>query len=407
MNEVPPPAWTNDERSGQMRIALVAPRLLDPEDGIGTDMGGGERYCVDLAGILGSYRNCEVTVLQPSVRPWQSEFHGLKVVGIGSITEPGVPEVLDSLLRRYHMTVYLLITMCIGRVEEPSVAVSHGIPWDDLFRPGPLSDEFWERRLLELGAVTRLVCVDTNHLGIVRTMWPSLGPKCRFVPNYADTKLYRPLAPGDYTDDDPFSLGWDDPNLPVVLFPRRLTPVRGFDLMLDVAAELGAKGRANFWFVGKGTTSTAGRVVEDKLRELVGLTGYIRWNWFDLNDMPAVYREADIAVIPSLGCEGTSLSCLEAMASECAVVVTNVGGLNDLVFDGYNGLKVEPEISEVSHALQRLCQDVKLCKRLGKRARGVVRASFSKQRWIEEWRHQLAEVYDLTDVADTVEGEVG
>ena len=43
--------------------------------------------------------------------------------------------------------------------------------------------------------------------------------------------------------------------------------------------------------------------------------------------MPAIYQGADICVIPSIGSEATSLACLEALASGCAVVATNVGGL--------------------------------------------------------------------------------
>ena len=101
---------------------------------------------------------------------------------------------------------------------------------------------------------------------------------------------------------------------------------------------------------------------------------------------------------------GVALSDLEAMASECAVVVTDVGGLNDLVFDGYNGLKVRPDLGEVAHALQYLCQDKDQCKLLGQRARRVVETTFGKARWIEAWREQLFEVYDL-DGYEEIEGE--
>ena len=58
--------------------------------------------------------------------------------------------------------------------------------------------------------------------------------------------------------------------------------------------------------------------------------------------MPQVYRYADIVLIPTKAAEGTSLSCLEAMASGRAVIAGCVGGLSDLIVDGYNGLLLRP-----------------------------------------------------------------
>ena len=51
---------------------------------------------------------------------------------------------------------------------------------------------------------------------------------------------------------------------------------------------------------------------------------------------------ADVAVVPTLYSEGTSLSCIEAMCAASAVLVTGVGGLSNLVLDDYNGLLVPP-----------------------------------------------------------------
>jgi glycosyltransferase involved in cell wall biosynthesis len=52
--------------------------------------------------------------------------------------------------------------------------------------------------------------------------------------------------------------------------------------------------------------------------------------------MPAVYQEADVFVLPSQQ-EGMSIALLEAMASGLPVIVTDTGGTAELVTQGQNG----------------------------------------------------------------------
>ncbi|HYA18964.1 MAG TPA: glycosyltransferase [Bryobacteraceae bacterium] len=58
-------------------------------------------------------------------------------------------------------------------------------------------------------------------------------------------------------------------------------------------------------------------------------------------DVPAVIREIDIFVHPSLT-EGLPNAVMEAMACECAVVASRVGGCPELIEDGKTGLLTEP-----------------------------------------------------------------
>ena len=91
--------------------------------------------------------------------------------------------------------------------------------------------------------------------------------------------------------------------------------------------------------------------------------------------------------------EGTSLSCLEAMASGNAVIATNVGGLPDLVQDGYNGLLIEPESKALGTALEKLIRQSRLRRELA--ARGVeVARTFQLPVWRERWRALLIEHLD-------------
>ena len=60
------------------------------------------------------------------------------------------------------------------------------------------------------------------------------------------------------------------------------------------------------------------------------------------NEMDKLYKEADISIIPTLHSEGTSFTCLESMASQLPIIASNVGGLGNLIIDGFNGILINP-----------------------------------------------------------------
>lgn len=61
---------------------------------------------------------------------------------------------------------------------------------------------------------------------------------------------------------------------------------------------------------------------------------------------PKIYNDADVFVMPSLN-EGMSNNLLEALASGMPVLMTPVGGAEELVTDGENGFLIETENSDV------------------------------------------------------------
>jgi glycosyltransferase involved in cell wall biosynthesis len=108
--------------------------------------------------------------------------------------------------------------------------------------------------------------------------------------------------------------------------------------------------------------------------------------------MAEILRHMDIALIPTKGTEGTSLSCLEAMAAGCAVIASPVGGLTDLIIDDYNGLLVKPTPSHLIAAIDLLINDHLQRERLGEKARETA-AAFSLERWREKWTSAIHEVF--------------
>jgi phosphatidylinositol alpha-1,6-mannosyltransferase len=112
---------------------------------------------------------------------------------------------------------------------------------------------------------------------------------------------------------------------------------------------------------------------EDRLHRLVSTLGLGDSVTFtgavEREDMPSVYRQADIFVLPSQN-EGMSIALLEAMASGLPVVVTNTGGTTELVVEATHGHIVPwGDVSALTEALAALVRDENVRRRMGHECR--------------------------------------
>lgn len=83
------------------------------------------------------------------------------------------------------------------------------------------------------------------------------------------------------------------------------------------------------------------------------------------DDIPGLLSRCDIFVLSSIA-EGFGLVLVEAMAAGVPVVATDVGGINEIVRDGFNGLLVEPNKPHLlAEALGKLARDKKLREQMG------------------------------------------
>ncbi len=108
------------------------------------------------------------------------------------------------------------------------------------------------------------------------------------------------------------------------------------------------------------------------------------------NDLKHFYVAADFFVLPSLA-EGLPLVVLEALASGCPVIASNIAGIPEIVSDGYNGLIVPPRDTEIlSKAMQKLTNDSELRRKMSQSARHTVCENFT---W-ESIARRVLKVYD-------------
>lgn len=104
----------------------------------------------------------------------------------------------------------------------------------------------------------------------------------------------------------------------------------------------------------------------------------VEW-WGHQSDMPAVWRHAHIALLPTLYREGVPVSLLEGGATSRPLVATDSPGCRDLIRNGENGYLVPPgDIKALANVLSTLLQKPELRLSMGTRARNIIEKEFSE-----------------------------
>ena len=125
------------------------------------------------------------------------------------------------------------------------------------------------------------------------------------------------------------------------------------------------------------------------LAEKLGVANSVRLpGWVNESERDNLLQNADIFILPSYN-EGLPMAMLEAMGWRLPVIVTPVGGIPELITDGYNGLITEPgDIGQLSSKMSSVVTDEVLRHFLGNNARTTV-SGFS----IEKYSTNLLDVY--------------
>ena len=97
-------------------------------------------------------------------------------------------------------------------------------------------------------------------------------------------------------------------------------------------------------------------------------------------ELIALYREADMFVLPTRA-DTYSMVCLEAMAMGLPVIISNVGGISDIVGEGTTGYLIPPDDPHILlDRLRRLLADPLLRGRMGEEGRREVEERFDLEK---------------------------
>lgn len=100
---------------------------------------------------------------------------------------------------------------------------------------------------------------------------------------------------------------------------------------------------------------------------------------FALVDMPKLYAAASVCIYPSSASEPFGLTILEASSSAKPMVVTETGGMPEIVKDGINGFIIPvKDFESLASRVIQLLADKELNARLGYTGRQMVEQQFTK-----------------------------
>lgn len=166
---------------------------------------------------------------------------------------------------------------------------------------------------------------------------------------------------------------------PIVLYRSRIAPEKDPDTFLRAIALLRAGGREITAVYMGGEFP----VFVDRARRL-GVDVVPR-DAGSRAELPVWYVAADVTVQTSYT-EGLGLSLLESLACEVPVVVTNVGGLPEVVRGGQAGLLVPPRNPDATaSAIARLLDDEALRAELGRKGRAWVIERYGAAATFDAW----------------------
>lgn len=125
--------------------------------------------------------------------------------------------------------------------------------------------------------------------------------------------------------------------VPVISCPARLVPVKGHRVLLGALRMLAAEHKLPWrcWLIGDGVLreEISAMIEEYQLQERVVLLG-------DRSDVPALLRQSDLMVLPSLQ-DNLPFSIMEAQLAGTAIVASDTGGIPEMIKHGVTGHIVE------------------------------------------------------------------
>lgn len=359
------------------KIYIIYTNYLN-EDEKTRSIGGIQTYIRDLCGVLKKIR-IKPVIIQKSNHNFETQIDGVNVIGINATLKEFSSKAILNIEK--NKIVIWGSHELIQKYEGYSLAIQHGITWDvphEGKNNSFINSLMIFRRAFQayklhknIKLVNELICVDYNFLNWYRTQIAYLDVKTTVIPNYAVVKEFpeKRLC-----------------NQVKIIFARRLFWYRGTRVFTDAILTILDKfPNVVITIAGEGPDE---EYMRNKLKDYKNVE-FIKYK---SSDSIKIHSDKDIAVIPTIGSEGTSLSLLEAMATGCAVVVSNVGGMTNIVIDNYNGLIINPKQKELENSLISLIENKTLRNRLALAGFNTVKTGFAKKIWEQRWEKVICNI---------------
>jgi glycogen(starch) synthase len=177
----------------------------------------------------------------------------------------------------------------------------------------------------------KTVCCSQYMSSQVRWAYGLSEDRVVMIPNGVDTSVFE-----ENFNKPEFRSKFASPDEKIVLFVGRLIHEKGVQTLINAIPKVLARVNAKFVIVGDGGMKDflMGQVRNMRLAHKIFFTGFL-----EERSLKFLYRCADVCVVPSLY-EPFGITALEAMAAKTPVVVSDTGGLAEIVEHDKTGVKV-------------------------------------------------------------------
>jgi 1,4-alpha-glucan branching enzyme len=179
----------------------------------------------------------------------------------------------------------------------------------------------------------KVICCSDYMVSHVRWAFGLPADKQIMIPNGVNADVYAEIEKTDLTQ---FRIKFALPEEKIVLFVGRLVYEKGVHVLVNAIPKVLEKVNAKFVIVGNGymKEQLSGLVKSLGIAQKVLFTGFV-----DDETLRKLQICADVSVVPSLF-EPFGIVALEAMAAKSPVVVSDTGGLAEIVDHEVDGVKV-------------------------------------------------------------------
>ncbi len=350
-------------------------------------IGGIETYIASLSKVL-SNNGIIPIVCQRAELDFVKHVDGLEIRGFkAEKVKDIVNKILKVVKKDSDIIIFMSDDFSMRLNGYKTLSIQHGISWDIPVTGGfPLYNMIFRintfvKTIKWFEYCNHSVCVDYNFYNWYKTIKANgISKRLSIIPNFC-------------TDNITFSelekkIGKSDSNINII-FARRFYRHRGaIDFCETMSKILGEYPQVKLTIAGEGPCEAEMKNILANFHNQVSFIKYLP------EDSKKIHLSQDIAVIPTLGSEGTSLSLLEAMGAGCLVVATPVGGISNIVIDNYNGIMSLPEDRDSLYLSIKRAISIYKKGTLQKHALETITSGFSFELWAEKWTNVIQNIVD-------------
>ena len=234
---------------------------------------------------------------------------------------------------------------------------------------------------LSISSADYITCVSESQKKHLVFDKRAQSEKIKVIYNGVDTKIFKPSAGNRHACSLP-------DNSIVIGAVGSLRKEKGFDILIEAMPEV-LKNYPDAFFViageGKERNELEKMALDLKVNPSIRFLG-------ERQDISNIIPMFDIACSSSRT-ENFPLSILEYMACAKPVVATKVGGVPEMVKDGFNGITVDTESPEaLAKAIVYLINNKELRKTISTDARKTVEENFTVEKMVQNYKDFFREI---------------